>query len=66
MANGNHTMYSITLQNIETQEIDNSFIFLNKLDAIRMSKRINEVVYKITTENKLNEWKLVEFKIKTQ
>jgi hypothetical protein len=66
MANGNHTMYAITLQNIETQEIDNSFIFLNKLDAIRMSKRINEIVYKTTTGNKLNEWKLVEFKIKTQ
>ena len=66
MANGNHTMYSITLQNIETKEIEKSYIFLNKLDAKKMFNQVDEIVYQTFTGNKLNQWKLVEFKIKTQ
>jgi uncharacterized protein YrzB (UPF0473 family) len=66
MANGNHEMYAIILQNIETNEVDKSYIFLNKNEAKKMSKRIDEIVYKNFSGNKLNEWKLVEFKIKTQ
>lgn len=66
MANGTHEIYAITLQNIETKEIDKSYIFLNKLDARKMLNQIDEIVYQTFTGNKLNQWKLVEFKIKKQ
>lgn len=55
-------MYAITLQNIDTKEIDKSYIFLYSLEARKMSKQIDEIVYQTFTNNTLNQWKLVEIK----
>ena len=60
MGNGTQELYSIVVQNIETMEVDKTFIWLNKKDAKIMKKRTNEVVYKIYQNNQLHQWKLVE------
>lgn len=62
MANGSHTTYEFIIQDIETKEIDNSIIFLTDRDANKMSKRINEIVYKVMLNNQLHQWKLIKLK----
>ena len=62
MANGSLNTYKFIIQNIETQEIDNSVIFLSERDAKQMSKRVNEIVYSEIINNKLHQWNLIEIK----
>ena len=62
MANGSLITYKFIIQNIETQEIDNSVIFLSERDAKQMSKRVNEIVYSEIINNKLHQWNLIEIK----
>lgn len=60
MGNGTQELYSIIIQNIETNEIEKSFIWLNKRDAKKMQEKTNEIVYSYNEKNKFIEWKLVE------
>lgn len=60
MGNGTQELYSIVVQNTETNEIEKSFIWLNKRDAKNMQKRTNEIVYAFYEKTKFIEWKLVE------
>lgn len=54
--------YKFVIQNIETQEIDDSIIFLKNRDANQMSKKINEIVYSVMVNNELHQWKLIKIK----
>ena len=53
-------LFVIILENIETKEVDKSYVFLNKTEAKKMFKQIDEIVYQTFTGNTLNQWKLVE------
>lgn len=60
MGNGTQELYSIIIQNTETNEVEKSFIWLNKRDAKKMQEKTNEIVYSYNEKNKFVEWKLVE------
>jgi hypothetical protein len=62
MAYALEELFVIVLENIETKEVDKSYVFLNKTEAKKMFKQIDEIVYQTFTGNTLNQWKLVELK----
>jgi len=62
MAYALEELFVIILENIKTKEIDKSYVFLNKTEAKKMFKQLDEIVYQTFTGNTLNQWKLVELK----
>ena len=54
-------LYTITLKNTQTDELETNHVFLHKMEYKRFAERINEIVYK--DDNNV-EWALQSIELK--